>query len=110
MFSLTHESAGSFTAPAELRPAPPAGSLPQASSRRTTGQDDGAGLLAWAHLAAATLSIVRDPGQMPIVGMVGGGQLARMTQQAAIALGVTLRVLSQSAGDSAARVCADVRV
>jgi 5-(carboxyamino)imidazole ribonucleotide synthase len=47
---------------------------------------------------------------MPIVGMVGGGQLARMTQQAAIGLGVTLRVLSQSAGDSAARVCADVRV
>jgi 5-(carboxyamino)imidazole ribonucleotide synthase len=47
---------------------------------------------------------------MPIVGMVGGGQLARMTQQAAIGLGVTLRVLSQSASDSAARVCADVRV
>jgi 5-(carboxyamino)imidazole ribonucleotide synthase len=45
---------------------------------------------------------------MPIVGMVGGGQLARMTQQAAIGLGVTLRVLSQSADDSAARVCAAV--
>jgi 5-(carboxyamino)imidazole ribonucleotide synthase len=47
---------------------------------------------------------------MPIVGMVGGGQLARMTQQAAIGLGVTLRVLSQAADDSAARVCADVRI
>jgi 5-(carboxyamino)imidazole ribonucleotide synthase len=47
---------------------------------------------------------------MPVVGMVGGGQLARMTQQAAIGLGVSLRVLGQSAGDSAARVCADVRI
>jgi 5-(carboxyamino)imidazole ribonucleotide synthase len=57
-----------------------------------------------------SLSIVRDPAQMPLVGMAGGGQLARMTQQAAIALGVSLRVLAGSAGDSAARVCADVRV
>src|SRR5690606_34384256 len=29
---------------------------------------------------------------MPVVGMVGGGQLARMTHQAAIALGQSLRV------------------
>jgi 5-(carboxyamino)imidazole ribonucleotide synthase len=42
--------------------------------------------------------------------MVGGGQLARMTQQAAIGLGVTLRVLSESADASAARVVAGVRV
>ena len=42
--------------------------------------------------------------------MVGGGQLARMTQQAAIGLGVTLRVLSESPDASAARVIADVRV
>ena len=47
---------------------------------------------------------------MPVVGMAGGGQLARMTQQAAIGLGVSLRVLAASPGDSAARVCADVRV
>ena len=39
---------------------------------------------------------------LPVVGMVGGGQLARMTQQAAIALGVRLRVLSDTADDSAA--------
>lgn len=42
--------------------------------------------------------------------MAGGGQLARMTQQAAIALGVPLRVLAGSADDSAAKVVADVRV
>jgi 5-(carboxyamino)imidazole ribonucleotide synthase len=42
--------------------------------------------------------------------MIGGGQLARMTQQAAIGLGVTLRVLSDSAHASAAKVCADVRI
>ncbi|MEW2358563.1 5-(carboxyamino)imidazole ribonucleotide synthase [Spirillospora sp. NPDC029432] len=47
---------------------------------------------------------------MPTVGMAGGGQLARMTQQAAIGLGVSLRVLAGSATDSAARVCADVHV
>jgi 5-(carboxyamino)imidazole ribonucleotide synthase len=47
---------------------------------------------------------------MPVVGMVGGGQLARMTQQAAIALGVTLRVLSDSEHASAALVCPDVRI
>jgi 5-(carboxyamino)imidazole ribonucleotide synthase len=41
---------------------------------------------------------------VPVVGMAGGGQLARMTQQAAIPLAVELRVLTGSAGDSAARV------
>ncbi len=43
---------------------------------------------------------------MPVVGMVGGGQLARMTQQAAIALGVPLRVLARDPGESAALVVA----
>ncbi|GAB2846999.1 5-(carboxyamino)imidazole ribonucleotide synthase [Actinocorallia aurea] len=47
---------------------------------------------------------------MPVVGMVGGGQLARMTQQAAIALGVRLRVLAGDPEESAAQVCADVRI
>ena len=47
---------------------------------------------------------------LPVVGMVGGGQLARMTHQAAIALGQSLRVLVVSADDSAALVAGDVRV
>jgi 5-(carboxyamino)imidazole ribonucleotide synthase len=46
----------------------------------------------------------------PVVAMVGGGQLARMTQQAAIGLGVTLRVLSDSAHASAAQVIPGTRV
>ncbi|MET8156148.1 5-(carboxyamino)imidazole ribonucleotide synthase [Sphaerisporangium sp. NPDC005289] len=46
----------------------------------------------------------------PVVGMVGAGQLARMTQQAAIALGVELRVLANSFDESAARVIADTRL
>jgi 5-(carboxyamino)imidazole ribonucleotide synthase len=46
--------------------------------------------------------------QAPVVGMVGAGQLARMTCQAAISLGIGFRVLAASAGDSAALVCADV--
>ena len=40
--------------------------------------------------------------------MVGGGQLARMTHQAAIALGQTLRVLAASPDDPAALVTRDV--
>ncbi|MEU7907828.1 5-(carboxyamino)imidazole ribonucleotide synthase [Actinoplanes sp. NPDC049118] len=47
---------------------------------------------------------------LPVVGMVGGGQLARMTHQAAIALGQSLRVLSESPDDSASLVAADVRI
>ncbi|MGH8876808.1 MAG: 5-(carboxyamino)imidazole ribonucleotide synthase [Stackebrandtia sp.] len=48
--------------------------------------------------------------QLPVVGMVGGGQLARMTHQAAISLGQSLRVLAASADDGAAIVSADVQV
>ena len=42
--------------------------------------------------------------------MVGGGQLARMTHQAAIALGQSLRVLAADPGDPAAQVSPDVVV
>ncbi|MGH3879518.1 MAG: 5-(carboxyamino)imidazole ribonucleotide synthase [Actinophytocola sp.] len=45
---------------------------------------------------------------LPVVGMVGGGQLARMTQQAAIALGQSLHVLAISPDDSAALVTPNV--
>ena len=45
---------------------------------------------------------------MPTVTMIGGGQLARMTHQAAIALGQCLRVLAASPGDPAAQVSADI--
>jgi 5-(carboxyamino)imidazole ribonucleotide synthase len=44
----------------------------------------------------------------PVVAMVGGGQLARMTHQAAIALGQTLRVLATAPDESAAKVSPDV--
>ncbi|WP_446218434.1 5-(carboxyamino)imidazole ribonucleotide synthase [Micromonospora sp. IBHARD004] len=46
---------------------------------------------------------------LPAVGMVGGGQLARMTHQAAIALGQSLRVLALAPDDGAALVAADVQ-
>ena len=42
--------------------------------------------------------------QPPVVAMIGGGQLARMTHQAAIALGQTLRVLAAAADEPAAQV------
>ncbi|MXQ64697.1 5-(carboxyamino)imidazole ribonucleotide synthase [Actinomadura rayongensis] len=53
---------------------------------------------------------VTDAVHVPVVGMAGGGQLARMTQQAAIALGVPLRVLAGDPAESAAQVVSDVRL
>lgn len=47
---------------------------------------------------------------LPVVGMVGGGQLARMTHQAAIALGQSVRVMSIGPDESAALVARDVRL
>jgi 5-(carboxyamino)imidazole ribonucleotide synthase len=46
----------------------------------------------------------------PVVGVVGAGQLARMMQQPAIALGVELRVLANAPDESAARVIVDTRL
>ncbi|MFZ9693186.1 MAG: 5-(carboxyamino)imidazole ribonucleotide synthase [Candidatus Nanopelagicales bacterium] len=40
----------------------------------------------------------------PTVGMIGGGQLSRMTAQAAVALGVNFVVLAESPNDSASKV------
>ncbi|HSI93158.1 MAG TPA: ATP-grasp domain-containing protein, partial [Jiangellaceae bacterium] len=45
-----------------------------------------------------------DVKSWPVVGMVGGGQLARMTQPAAINLGVGFTVLAASPTESAAHV------
>jgi 5-(carboxyamino)imidazole ribonucleotide synthase len=47
---------------------------------------------------------------LPVVGMVGGGQLARMTHQAASALGQSLRILAAEPDDGAAMVAADVHL
>ncbi|TMM38468.1 MAG: 5-(carboxyamino)imidazole ribonucleotide synthase [Actinobacteria bacterium] len=47
---------------------------------------------------------------LPVVGMVGGGQLARMTHQAAISLGQSLRILAIEPDDGAALVAPDVRI
>ncbi|MCW0213642.1 MAG: 5-(carboxyamino)imidazole ribonucleotide synthase [Pseudonocardia sp.] len=48
------------------------------------------------------------PRDFPVVGMIGGGQLARMTHHAAIALGQTLRVLAARPDEPAALVSPDV--
>jgi 5-(carboxyamino)imidazole ribonucleotide synthase len=47
---------------------------------------------------------------LPVVGMVGAGQLARMTHQAAIALGQSLRILAETPDDGAALAAPDVVV
>jgi 5-(carboxyamino)imidazole ribonucleotide synthase len=50
------------------------------------------------------------PDSVPAVGMVGAGQLARMTTPAATALGIRFRVLAGTPDESAAQVTADVVV
>jgi len=47
---------------------------------------------------------------IPSVGMVGAGQLARMTCPAAAGLAIGFRVLAAAADDSAAKVWPDVRL
>ncbi len=46
----------------------------------------------------------------PRIGIVGGGQLARMMHQASVALGIGVRVLATEAGESAAQVVHDVAI
>lgn len=46
----------------------------------------------------------------PVVGMVGAGQLARMTGQAAVGLGIGFRVLAAAPDQSAALVFADTQI
>jgi 5-(carboxyamino)imidazole ribonucleotide synthase len=50
------------------------------------------------------------PDGFPTVGIVGAGQLARMMVQAAVPLGIAVRVLAERADDGAARVCPDVTI
>ena len=63
------------------------------------------------RLAQVSTAVRTSPGgggaRPPVVGMVGAGQLARMTAAAAIGLGIRFRVLAGNADESAAQVCAD---
>jgi 5-(carboxyamino)imidazole ribonucleotide synthase len=60
---------------------------------------------------SGTMAAPLDPTTgLPVVAMVGGGQLSRMTHQAAIALGQSLRVLATRPDESAALIVPDVRI
>jgi 5-(carboxyamino)imidazole ribonucleotide synthase len=48
--------------------------------------------------------------RVPVVGMVGAGQLARMTAQASVGLGVGFRVLASAPDESAAQVCGGTQI
>jgi 5-(carboxyamino)imidazole ribonucleotide synthase len=61
-------------------------------------------------MSAARVPAVDARTGLPVVGMVGAGQLARMTHQAAISLGQSLRILAATPDDGAALVAADVVV
>jgi 5-(carboxyamino)imidazole ribonucleotide synthase len=50
---------------------------------------------------------VTDPARPPSLAVIGGGQLARMMAQAAVALGVPLRLLAEGPDVSAAQVVRD---
>jgi 5-(carboxyamino)imidazole ribonucleotide synthase len=60
------------------------------------------------HGARSKIDEVRIDGA-PVVGMIGGGQLSRMTASAATALGIGFRVLAASPADPAAQVVRDTR-
>jgi len=63
------------------------------------------------EVAHQLATAVAPPGpRVPVVGMVGAGQLARMTAQAAIALGIGFRVLAGAPDESAAQVCAGTQL
>ena len=53
-------------------------------------------------MSAPERATVRGAMGLPVVGMVGGGQLSRMTHQAAIDLGLSLRVLADMGGNGLA--------
>ena len=52
----------------------------------------------------------RTTANPPIIGIVGAGQLARMTIQAAIPLAIPIRLLADRADDGAAKVSSDVTI
>ena len=57
-----------------------------------------------AHAHTAVRRGCRGEGRPPVVGMIGAGQLARMTAAAAIELGIRFRVLAAAPDESAAQV------
>ena len=64
------------------------------------------------HQKASELATADPPPgpRVPVVGMVGAGQLARMTCQAAVGLGIGFRVLVGAPDESAAQVCAGTQL
>ena len=64
----------------------------------------------WSVADLARVASVDSRTGLPRVGMIGGGQLARMTHQAAIAFGQSLRILATAEDDAAAVVAADVEI
>lgn len=60
--------------------------------------------------SAILTGVSPDPSGAPRVGIVGAGQLARMTYQAAIPLGLAPVLLAASSDDGAARIAHDVRM
>ncbi len=53
---------------------------------------------------------MNGPASPPVLAVIGGGQLARMMAQAAVGLGVPLRLLAEGPDVSAAQVVADTTV
>jgi 5-(carboxyamino)imidazole ribonucleotide synthase len=64
------------------------------------------------HSSASQLATAAAPHRprVPVVGMVGAGQLARMTCQASVSLGIGFRVLAAAADESAAQVCTGTQI
>ena len=68
------------------------------------------GAVPWVRTVTDSAAPTASAPAPPVVGMVGGGQLARMTSQAATGLGIGFRVLAGDPGESAAQVVAGTRL
>lgn len=66
-----------------------------------------------AHVTAAAVgrgAVATPAHHQPVLGIIGAGQLARMTYQASLGLGQTVRILASDPTDSAAITARDVTV
>lgn len=61
-------------------------------------------------MSTARAAALRSGTVTYVVGIIGGGQLARMMHAASIGLGISVRLLAETADSSAAQVVGDVQV
>ena len=90
-----------------VRPRHPAFATSRGATARLDGVTDATPTPAETPAAPVPANPAHAPG-MPVVAVVGDGQLARLMQTAAIELGLSVRLLAGAEDASAAQICRDV--